>query len=133
MLCPFWDGETRRMLDGMQQLMMSGDEYMDQDLFGLLNECFEELDADLVNVTEANWFGIRTYAQRRGNPGVDDWPACDDPMRGIWYEYNCTTQLYANVPIFESCYYSSNMAYYQTAIEICKRDKSLWSFKEKDS
>ena len=123
-----WDGETRRMLDGMQQLMTSEDTYFDQSLFQNLYDCFMEIDEDLIAVTEANWYGIYSYAQTDGNPGTDDWLPCSEMVdEDRWFEFNCTTQEYGKIPIYEPCYYSSNLAYYQTAIEICKRkDTGHW-------
>ena len=43
-----------------------------------------------------------------------------------WFEHNCTVQEFGSIPIHEPCNYASNMAYYHTAREICKR--AAWSF-----
>ena len=43
-----------------------------------LEDCFMDWDPELVDVTDANWYGIRSYANQGGNPGIDDWEPCPD-------------------------------------------------------
>ena len=44
---------------------------------------------------------------------------------GQWFENNCTVQEYGQIPIYEPCNYASNIAYYHTSVEICKRE--VWA------
>ncbi|XP_059083578.1 uncharacterized protein LOC131880876 [Tigriopus californicus] len=119
-----WAGPMKDSLDGMQQLM-TGDPFFDQHTYDTMVGCF---DPKLVDATNAQWAGFLEYAQAGGNEADGDpWPACDDRK---WFENNCTTQEYGSIPIYEPCNYASNVAYYHTAIEICKR--SDWAFSDAD-
>ena len=40
-----------------------------------------------------------------------------------WLEVNCTYQEPGHIPIWEPCNYASNVAYYHTAVEVCKRQE----------
>eukprot|EP00095_Tigriopus_kingsejongensis_P001829 maker-scaffold10_size831480-snap-gene-4.12 protein:Tk01829 transcript:maker-scaffold10_size831480-snap-gene-4.12-mRNA-1 annotation:"hypothetical protein AURANDRAFT_63034" len=115
-------GPMKEMLDGMQQ-MMTGEPSFDQNTYDTMIGCF---DPKLVDATNAQWAGFLQYANSGGS--IDDvWPPCETDR---WYENNCTTQEYGSVPIYEPCNYASNVAYYHTAIELCKRTD--WTIPEAD-
>ncbi len=125
-ICPSdYEGETERMLDGMVQVL-EGSGIYDRKMLQDLEQCSIDLDDVMIPVTDLNWAGMKKYANTHGQPG-DLWEPCFMQDVERWFEVNCTTQEYGKVPIWEPCNYASNMAYYHTAIEICKRDEAKWS------
>ena len=110
-------------LNGVQTFM-TGKPSFDAEFYQNLTRCFASLDPRLLMSTGSQWDGMIQYANSGGNPITDDtWPKCDDQTR--WFELNCTTQAYGNMPIYEPCNYASNLAYYHTSTEIC--GKNEWS------
>jgi len=107
---------------------MTGDKYVDHGLYRDLVKCIKETDAHLYTSVNAQWIGLKGFAQSKGNPaGADNWYPCDsdiEPHR-MWHERNCTVQPYGNIPIWEPCNYASNIAYYRTVVEQCTRKS--WS------
>ena len=106
-------------LNGMQ-VMMNGQPTFNPEFYNELVTCMNSLDSRLLTSVGSQWDGMIQYANAGGNPEANDtWPACT--ARGKWFEFNCTTQEYGNMPIFEPCNYASNIAYYHTVTEICGR------------
>ena len=97
---------------------MTGQPTFDPDFYGNLTACFDSLDPRLLTSIGSQWDGMVEYAVS------GPWPKCDDDQTR-WFELNCTTQAYGNLPIYEPCNYASNLAYYHTVTEICS--KSEWS------
>ena len=103
---------------------MTGKPIFDVEFYQNLTRCFASLDPRLLMSTGSQWDGMIQYANSGGNPITDDtWLQCDAQTR--WFELNCTTQAYGNMPIYEPCNYASNLAYYHTSTEIC--GKNEWS------
>ena len=99
---------------------MDGQPTFDPVFYNELVTCLDSLDPRLLTSVGSQWDGMIQYANAGGNMDANDtWPACTN--RGKWFEYNCTTQEYGNMPIFEPCNYASNIAYYHTVTEICGR------------
>ena len=69
----------------------------------------------------AQWDGMIKYSATQGTPD-DHWKQCERQSRKLWFEKNCTVQEFGQVPIWEPCNYASNLAYYHTVTEICKRE-----------
>ena len=126
--CPYsGEDETEKMLDGMVQLLEGSGTYDEKVLQDLL-ECSNSLDPNLIPVTDLNWAGVKKYANTHGQPG-DIWKTCLANVENTtFYEVNCTTQDYGKIPIWEPCNYASNLAFYHTAIEICKKEPTAWTF-----
>ena len=61
------------------------------------------------------------YSSTQGAPD-DHWKQCEHQGRYLWFEKNCTVQEFGQIPIWEPCNYASNLAYYHTVTEICKRE-----------
>ena len=101
------------------QVLMDGQPTFDPNFYSELVTCLDSLDPRLLTSVGAQWDGMIQYANSGGNPEANDtWPACSNNR---WFEYNCTTQAYGNMPITEPCNYASNIAYYHTVTEICGR------------
>ena len=64
-----------QMLNGMQQLMTGGGSF-DPQLILTLFECFDQFDIDLRQVSDANWGGMKEYANSLGNLPQDPWLPC---------------------------------------------------------
>jgi hypothetical protein len=101
------------------QVMMTGEPTFDPAFYDKLTTCLEKLDPRLLQSVGAQWDGMVSYANSGGS-GSDPWPRCEAKK---WFEYNCTTQDYGQMPIFEPCNYASNVAYYHTVTEICARQE----------
>ena len=100
---------------------MTGQSNFDEEFYKNLTSCFDTLDSRLLMSTGSQWDGMIQYANAGGNSNVGDiWPQCETQSR--WFESNCTTQVYGNIPIYEPCNYASNLAYYHTVTEICGKD-----------
>ena len=73
-------GEMWNMLEGMQELM-TGNIGFDTELYDTLLECFDTFDIDLKEVSDANWAGIKEYANSNGSLANDDpWYPCPDEL-----------------------------------------------------
>ena len=113
-------------LNGVETFM-NGQPTFDPEFYSELTACFESLDPRLLTSIGAQWDGMIQYASTQGDPEVgDDWLPCN--AQNKWFELNCTTQAYGNMPIYEPCNYASNLAYYHTVTEICARAE--WSVPE---
>ena len=85
-------------LNGMQ-VMMNGQPTFNPEFYNELVTCMNSLDSRLLTSVGSQWDGMIQYANAGGNPEANDtWPACT--ARGKWFEFNCTTQEYGNMPIF---------------------------------
>ena len=110
-------------LNGVQTFM-TGQPTFDPDFYGNLTACFASLDPRLLTSTGSQWDGMIQFANSGGNQITNDtWMQCEAQNR--WFELNCTTQAYGNMPIYEPCNYASNLAYYHTSTELC--GKNDWS------
>lgn len=108
------------------QVFMNGRAEFDPVFYDEFATCLNQLGPRVLQSVGAQWDGMITYAKNGGNPAANDpWPSCSERENGNWFEYNCTTQAYGNMPIYEPCNYASNVAYYHTATEICAR--KTWS------
>ncbi len=90
---------------------------------------------------DAVWAGMIEWAAS-GGAEDDEWLSCDEAeevrkselnlyhfnqvffkqSKTLYHEFNCTIQDKGDLPIFEPCDYSSNIAYYHTMLELCARD-----------
>jgi len=122
--------ELYKFLNGMQEFM-SGEEFTDTDFYNKLVQCLKKTDSQLYKSVNHQWIGLKEYANKGGS-GADSWYKCDSDTtpNKIWFERNCTTEKYGNIPVWEPCNYASNIAYYHTVIEQCA--KETWSM-SKDS
>merc|ERR1711894_602319 len=85
-------------LNGVQTFM-TGKPIFDVEFYQNLTRCFASLDPRLLMSTGSQWDGMIQYANSGGNPITDDiWLQCDAQTR--WFELNCTTQAYGNMPIY---------------------------------
>ena len=107
------------------QVFMNGQPTFDQEFYDELAECLISIDPRLLESVGAQWNGMIKYANTSGTES-DPWPSCENNLK--WFEYNCTTQEYGNMPITEPCNYASNIAYYHTVTEICAREK--WTLQQ---
>ena len=104
--------------------MEAGQPIFDQNFYGELTQCMDQLDSRLFQMAGAQWDGMLKYANAGGSIENNDiWHTCDEQLK--WFEKNCTVQEYGSMPIFEPCNYASNLAYYHTATEICA--KKQWA------
>ena len=109
------------------QVFMNGQESFDVEFYNELATCLNQLGPRVLESVGAQWDGMIHFAQTGGNPeSGDTWLPCEARK---WFEYNCTTQEYGNMPIFEPCNYASNVAYYHTATEICAR--KVWNMPQR--
>ena len=116
-------------LNGVE-VFMNGQPTFDPTFYSELKTCFESLDPRLLTSIGSQWDGMIQYASTLGDPEADDnWLPCNAQNR--WFELNCTTQAYGNMPIYEPCNYASNLAYYHTVTEICA--KAEWNVPEAHS
>ena len=80
--------------------MEAGQPVYDQNFYGELSQCLDQLDPRLFQSTGAQWDGMITYANAGGNVENNDiWHTCDEHLK--WFENNCTVQEYGSMPIFE--------------------------------
>ena len=56
---------------------MTGEEYSDDNLYKPLVECLRRTDANLYKSVNAQWAGLKGYANSGGNAGIDPWYTCD--------------------------------------------------------
>ena len=57
---------------------MTGEEHsFDKVFYNELVQCIEQYDPKLIDVVNSQWLGFKTYANKGGNPGTDDWIRCD--------------------------------------------------------
>ena len=57
---------------------MTGEEHsFDKVFYNELVQCIEKYDPKLIDVVNSQWLGFKTYANKGGNPGTDDWIRCD--------------------------------------------------------
>ena len=72
----------------------------DQLFYNELIQCLDQLDPRMLQSAGAQWDGMITYANAGGSlQNNDTWSTCDETLR--YMEYNCTTQEYGSMPIFE--------------------------------
>jgi len=118
--------ELFKFLDGMQEFM-TGEKFSDNDFYNKLVTCIKKTDDHLYQSVNAQWSGLKAYANAGGNGGSDPWYDCNSDIlpHKVWFERNCTVEKYGNIPIWEPCNYASNIAYYHTVIEHCA--KQTWS------
>lgn len=122
LVSPGWAGTLLDSLNGMQAYM-TGEPTFDPVFYDRLSKCLNKLDPRLMESADAQWAGMVSYANTQGNNQTGDiWPPC--PTNQKWFESNCTTQEYGQMPIYEPCNYASNIAYYHTVTEIC--DHPWW-------
>ena len=68
-------------LNGMHKLMTGQDDSFDREFYDELVQCIQKYDTQLLNVINAQWNGFKLYANRGGNPGVDDWVRCETRVK----------------------------------------------------
>ena len=84
----------------MQQYMEGGQPIFDQQFYNELVQCLNQLDSRMLQSAGAQWDGMIAYANAGGSlQNNDTWSTCDETLR--YMEYNCTTQEYGSMPIFE--------------------------------
>merc|ERR1712168_1418968 len=129
---PTQKDELYNFLNGIQQFMTGQDHYVDDRLYNDLTACIKKVDANLYTSVNAQWTGLKGYAQTHGHQPMDNWYPSDSDTKPhqTWSERNCTVQKYGNIPIWEPCNYASNLAYYHTVVEQCA--KKTWNM-PKDS
>jgi len=117
--------ELLSFFDGMER-MMTGKAYVDDGFHEDLVQCLMKTDPKLYQSVNSQWAGIRAYANKGGAPG-DIWYRCgqEEKPGKRYFEYNCTTQPYGSLPVWEPCNYVSNIAYYHLTLQLCNR--SNWS------
>lgn len=116
------EDELYKFLSGIQQLM-TGQQNVDTSLYYKLIDCIKKTDDHLYESVNAQWSGLKGFAQSKGSNG-DNWYNCDSTTKPhqTWSERNCTVQPYGNIPVWEPCNYASNIAYYHTVVEQCAKE-----------
>ena len=80
--------------------MEGGQPIFDQLFYNELIQCLDQLDSRMLQSAGPQWDGMIAYANAGGSlQNNDTWSTCDETLR--YMEYNCTTQEYGSMPIFE--------------------------------
>jgi len=111
------------VLDSMQRLMSGRDQFFDRYLYFEMRNCMHDFDESLPASQDSNWQGILDYWASNGT--------ADDPWGGkpTWFhEKNATETDLSGMIIYEPCNYASNVAYYHSMLEFCKKIKSTTPF-----
>ena len=72
--------ELHDFLDGIQRFM-TGREFTDNDFYDKLEACIKKTDDRLLDSVNAQWIGLKGYANNQGNPPSDHWYPCDSEIK----------------------------------------------------